>query len=793
MGNSTSSTSSRVNSNNRQLLTTRSLSGMVVTVDQDETNAQGERTRSQTSQTENPPRQLCNLNQQSCSVEHANIGFMSVSEITPTVTNTVQNINTTHSTLLSTDVVTPTSIAQTDSSNLIAVAHNDASSSIVGDSITNNLHRRALHRGPSIGVVIGDASESPLDNLLSSAVQLRRTDTAATVRIDSNSDKKSNSGSNKEGDEIGVDNNKSSVKLESTPEQPKEEKSLSVLPLIYPDDTPPSNPVARAPDVCINLATDVNGRIDTQVEVKVYPCNANGNAITSNGKKKFTQFTVKPEGIVIQGNNRRNEHDIGTEYAKQIGRELPRYDLADTRASQLLVTSHGKNFWVVPAPEAFSRHSGTCRLLGDRKHPPTQHTLQVGDFLRVGSVGVVVIETNDGMGKIRSLSEDKIQKIMKDTAAGGCLDLEEEGGGDNSVVTKGDSSANSVSDQPVCYMCFDESNSDDNPLITPCQCLGDTRFVHVDCLRKWHSAEADNQICFLSSVDATCSVCKTTFKSDFKLPNGKVVKLFKSSLEPPYVSLLIATKHEMAQRLFNTRFQLSFSTLLKPDRRNASRPLLLGRSSGSDMVLDYRTVSARHASIRFKNGEFIFTDAGSSNGSYLYLRRPIELTSSQPVQFRLGRSMISMKVVNKWNRRFLRAVRRTYSNPTNDDIHYVASDEENPGVGLRRTRSGIFNSLPPIGQLAQNSNVHLDLLHALAYPKRAPPELKYSSKDLDLKKSSSSKNVSILDIKGESEVDELNKLLSNSALCTEEPIFAEVKTHTAIVGEANKEPTLEEP
>ena len=103
-----------------------------------------------------------------------------------------------------------------------------------------------------------------------------------------------------------------------------------------------------------------------------------------------------------------------------VGRKLQRYELSDTRACQLLVTTHGKNFWVVPAPEAFSRHSGTCRLLGDRKHPPAQHSLQVGDFLRVGSVGVVVIETHDGVEN-RVLSEEKIQKIMKDTtnSAGG--------------------------------------------------------------------------------------------------------------------------------------------------------------------------------------------------------------------------------------------------------------------------------------------------------------------------------------------------------------------------------------
>lgn len=123
--------------------------------------------------------------------------------------------------------------------------------------------------------------------------------------------------------------------------------------------------------------------------------------------------------------------DLGAEYAAQIGRKLQRYELSDTRACQLLVTTHAKSFWVVPAPEAFSRHSGTCRLLGDRKHPPAPHVLQVGDFLRVGSVGVVVIETHDGVEN-RVLSEERIQKIMKDTTSGngGFLDLGETDGGE---------------------------------------------------------------------------------------------------------------------------------------------------------------------------------------------------------------------------------------------------------------------------------------------------------------------------------------------------------------------------
>ncbi len=59
------------------------------------------------------------------------------------------------------------------------------------------------------------------------------------------------------------------------------------------------------------------------------------------------------------------------------------------------------------------------------------HTLQVGDFLRVGSVGVVVIETHNGEEN-RILSEEKIQKIMRDTtnSSGNFLDLGETDGGE---------------------------------------------------------------------------------------------------------------------------------------------------------------------------------------------------------------------------------------------------------------------------------------------------------------------------------------------------------------------------
>lgn len=45
------------------------------------------------------------------------------------------------------------------------------------------------------------------------------------------------------------------------------------------------------PARCINPASEINSRLDVQVEVRVYPCNNNQGA----GKKKCNTFTIKPE------------------------------------------------------------------------------------------------------------------------------------------------------------------------------------------------------------------------------------------------------------------------------------------------------------------------------------------------------------------------------------------------------------------------------------------------------------------------------------------------------------------
>jgi hypothetical protein len=116
--------------------------------------------------------------------------------------------------------------------------------------------------------------------------------------------------------------------------------------------------------------------------------------------------TVKDSetGLVLTGSKACDEThiptaDIAAQYEAAVNRKLKVLPITDSRASQLLVLPDkaAECWWVVPAKEPFTRHSGSCLILGDRRCNSGMQPIQVGDFLRLGSVGLLVIESHDGV------------------------------------------------------------------------------------------------------------------------------------------------------------------------------------------------------------------------------------------------------------------------------------------------------------------------------------------------------------------------------------------------------------
>ncbi|TYZ57930.1 hypothetical protein PybrP1_013217 [[Pythium] brassicae (nom. inval.)] len=403
--------------------------------------------------------------------------------------------------------------------------------------------------------------------------------------------------------------------------------------------------------------------------------------------------------------------------------------LNDTRATTMAIKFDAAvdKFVCGSSIERFSGHTGVCRVLGSKKYPVTPHSLQLGDLLRIGSVGLVVCEINrsarDETQEALSAPEyeflkehylslplqqtfhpaesqrppptaaddddrddrddddddddDSTKRMQRGFRAGETSDEGESeedrrtgsgharsssggGGGDSNNSSSSHAlerslGASGVAGKKFCYICYDgDEQPDANPLVAPCHCKGDTKYVHLNCLQRWnHNLDADGtnanqKVCAVTNTDGldVCTICKATYLTSVRLDDGRVVSLLAQKLPPPYVTFAVVTQHETRNRqtaLTNTRFQLSFANMPRNQQY-----LTIGRSTNNNMTLRYRTVSQLHAKIKFQDNNFFLYDALSSNGTMLFLSRPLELDWNKTVHVKIGRTILTLKSKKRW-------------------------------------------------------------------------------------------------------------------------------------------------
>ena len=83
------------------------------------------------------------------------------------------------------------------------------------------------------------------------------------------------------------------------------------------------------------------------------------------------------------------------------------------------------------------------------------------------------------------------------------------------------------SQQQQCRICFSEEiDRDEDPLISPCKCSGSMSFVHIKCLRLWHSRNENKKIgSYVTSYTWKafhCELCKQKLDDSYLLmPENK--------------------------------------------------------------------------------------------------------------------------------------------------------------------------------------------------------------------------------------------------------------------------------
>ena len=188
-----------------------------------------------------------------------------------------------------------------------------------------------------------------------------------------------------------------------------------------------------------------------------------------------------------------------------------------------------------------------------------------------------------------------------------------------------------------CRVCFCEGNFEGkNPLISPCNCTGSVKYIHLNCLRKWLTSKVNmkcsqtNNIYCYTFKSLECEICKALIPEQVEY-RGKFISLLDfKEIEPPYLILQTMNQYNPLNKNldFNIIFVMSFKI---------KNFLIIGRANNSDIRLSDISVSRNHSVISFDNGEFFIDDIGSKFGTLLLIQNNILFLPYKEISIQTGK------------------------------------------------------------------------------------------------------------------------------------------------------------
>ncbi|CAE8635809.1 unnamed protein product [Polarella glacialis] len=273
-------------------------------------------------------------------------------------------------------------------------------------------------------------------------------------------------------------------------------------------------------------------------------------------------------------------------------------------------------FWV----DKVSPSSSSKKLwLVVRDSPPGGHNLAEGDVMKLGRFKFKVRQFGVHPGSQPELRLD-------DSGAVCCP----EGKGHDDLS------------QTLCRICLLEGSTEEDPLITPCQCKGSIEFVHLGCLRHWIRGRlnlAENAggggpgIGSYFYRPLACELCKAFYPTYVSSSTSRSPLVEVPQTTPPFIVLenLVRDSQQHATRGLHV---ISLG----------EKVLKLGRGHESDVRIADVSISRCHAMIRFQRGHFVLEDNDSKFGTLVAMKKPRLLEPGKTVSIQMGRTVICLQV-----------------------------------------------------------------------------------------------------------------------------------------------------
>ncbi len=198
----------------------------------------------------------------------------------------------------------------------------------------------------------------------------------------------------------------------------------------------------------------------------------------------------------------------------------------------------------------------------------------------------------------------------------------------------------------VCRLCYLSESTITDPLISPCNCSGSMKYIHLSCLKnsiklKYHQKKSEYYEMFLFQ-NYHCEICLSTYPK-YIIYKTKIYYLIDIDLAR-FDNYVIC---DLNQYIDNNNHISRFGMLIF--KIEEGKEISLGRKKSNHIKLKDISISRNHCLITKKGNDLLMKDLGSKFGTMKYINDYYEINLKEKLVLVSGKHEMKFNLDKSWD------------------------------------------------------------------------------------------------------------------------------------------------
>ena len=203
-----------------------------------------------------------------------------------------------------------------------------------------------------------------------------------------------------------------------------------------------------------------------------------------------------------------------------------------------------------------------------------------------------------------------------------------------------------INSKPYCKLCYQTESVVTDPLISPCNCSGTMKYIHLSCLKssikiKYHKKSEKYYDMFVFQ-NYNCEICLTNYPK-YIIYKKQVYFLIDIDFDK-FENYALC---DLTQYIDNNQRITHFGYLMIKIEDDTE--LSLGRKKNNNIKLKDISVSRNHCILKKIDNNLFMKDLGSKFGTMKYINNYLDINFNENTKLLTGKHELEFALVKSWN------------------------------------------------------------------------------------------------------------------------------------------------